>query len=215
MVSLLFIRWKCRSSLCGLLLDTVRRWWDHRRCCCWLSHRHYWQKCHHVCHHACRSHPNGKGKCFRTINLICHFILYFQLFGYHTYMDTCPLDDSEQNSCYYGHLGILLTTGLLVNGPYALITTAVSAELGTHESLKVTWPDFFAKMIISSFHSYWLGIWKSPCNSDLGDRRHRIYWSSNWTLSGWSHWYRSDFLHVDSCRRTCSFGTFIQLYLFL
>ena len=26
-------------------------------------------------------------------------------------------------------------TGLLVNGPYALITTSVSAELGTHRSL--------------------------------------------------------------------------------
>ncbi|XP_015184528.1 PREDICTED: sugar phosphate exchanger 2 isoform X2 [Polistes dominula] len=30
---------------------------------------------------------------------------------------------------------LLLITGLLVNGPYALITTAVSAELGTHPSL--------------------------------------------------------------------------------
>jgi OPA family glycerol-3-phosphate transporter-like MFS transporter 1/2 len=27
-------------------------------------------------------------------------------------------------------------SGMLVNGPYALITTAVSADLGTHESLK-------------------------------------------------------------------------------
>ena len=30
---------------------------------------------------------------------------------------------------------LLLIVGLLVNGPYALITTAVSAELGTHPSL--------------------------------------------------------------------------------
>lgn len=30
---------------------------------------------------------------------------------------------------------LLLTAGFLVNGPYALITTAVSAELGTHPSL--------------------------------------------------------------------------------
>lgn len=30
---------------------------------------------------------------------------------------------------------LLLIAGALVNGPYALITTAVSAELGTHESL--------------------------------------------------------------------------------
>nr|XP_045587949.1 glucose-6-phosphate exchanger SLC37A2-like isoform X2 [Procambarus clarkii] len=31
---------------------------------------------------------------------------------------------------------LLILVGLLVNGPYALITTAVSADLGTHESLK-------------------------------------------------------------------------------
>lgn len=30
---------------------------------------------------------------------------------------------------------LLLITGILVNGPYALITTAVSAELGTHPNL--------------------------------------------------------------------------------
>lgn len=30
---------------------------------------------------------------------------------------------------------LLLTTGAFVNGPYALITTAVSADLGTHPSM--------------------------------------------------------------------------------
>ncbi|XP_014216529.1 glucose-6-phosphate exchanger SLC37A2 isoform X2 [Copidosoma floridanum] len=35
----------------------------------------------------------------------------------------------------YVNVFLLLLTGLLVNGPYALITTAVSAELGTHPSL--------------------------------------------------------------------------------
>ncbi|XP_052203852.1 putative glycerol-3-phosphate transporter 1 [Diospyros lotus] len=41
----------------------------------------------------------------------------------------------------YGHvsltvnIGLLLIAGLFVNGPYALITTAVSADLGTHSSL--------------------------------------------------------------------------------
>lgn len=39
----------------------------------------------------------------------------------------------------YTSLGVnivlLLVAGVLVNGPYALITTAVSAELGTHPSL--------------------------------------------------------------------------------
>ncbi|CAG5870729.1 unnamed protein product [Menidia menidia] len=33
-------------------------------------------------------------------------------------------------------VGMLLVCGGLVNGPYALITTAVSADLGTHESLR-------------------------------------------------------------------------------
>lgn len=42
----------------------------------------------------------------------------------------------------YGHvsmtinIGLMLVTGMFVNGPYALITTAVSTDLGTHSSLK-------------------------------------------------------------------------------
>jgi hypothetical protein len=41
----------------------------------------------------------------------------------------------------FGHVsvgtnaGLMLVAGLLIAGPYALITTAVSADLGTHESL--------------------------------------------------------------------------------
>lgn len=34
------------------------------------------------------------------------------------------------------NMAMLLLVGLLVNGPYSLITTAVSAELGTHSSLE-------------------------------------------------------------------------------
>jgi len=45
------------------------------------------------------------------------------------------LDWDHREHCYAGHIGILLTLGLLVNGPYALITTAVSAELGAHPCL--------------------------------------------------------------------------------
>lgn len=45
--------------------------------------------------------------------------------------------------CYrnYGHssitmnVALMFITGMFVNGPYALITTAVSADLGTHSSL--------------------------------------------------------------------------------
>ncbi|KDP22423.1 hypothetical protein JCGZ_26254 [Jatropha curcas] len=42
----------------------------------------------------------------------------------------------------YGHISLtvnialMFITGMFVNGPYALITTAVSADLGTHKSLK-------------------------------------------------------------------------------
>ncbi|KAK4260329.1 hypothetical protein QN277_003460 [Acacia crassicarpa] len=34
------------------------------------------------------------------------------------------------------NIALMMVTGLLVNGPYALITTAVSADLGTHSSLR-------------------------------------------------------------------------------
>ncbi|KAG6500293.1 hypothetical protein ZIOFF_040136 [Zingiber officinale] len=34
------------------------------------------------------------------------------------------------------NIALMMITGLFVNGPYALITTAVSADLGTHKSLK-------------------------------------------------------------------------------
>merc|ERR1719242_2004839 len=51
----------------------------------------------------------------------------------------CPLSQIDGlpviNSCYLVNTLLLMLTGLLVNGPYALITTAVSAELGTHKSL--------------------------------------------------------------------------------
>ena len=41
-----------------------------------------------------------------------------------------------KDHCFTGTVGLLLFVGLLVNGPYALITTAVSAELGVHPSLQ-------------------------------------------------------------------------------
>jgi hypothetical protein len=35
------------------------------------------------------------------------------------------------------NVALMMLTGFFVNGPYALITTAVSADLGTHDSLQV------------------------------------------------------------------------------
>lgn len=43
--------------------------------------------------------------------------------------------DYVRNASFGVSVMLLLVAGLLVNGPYALITTAVSAELGTHPSL--------------------------------------------------------------------------------
>eukprot|EP01018_Ginkgo_biloba_P013651 Gb_17792 [translate_table: standard] len=37
---------------------------------------------------------------------------------------------------FYVNIALMMTAGLFVNGPYSLITTAVSADLGTHSSLK-------------------------------------------------------------------------------
>lgn len=36
----------------------------------------------------------------------------------------------------YMNIALMFISGMFVNGPYALITTAVSADLGTHSSLK-------------------------------------------------------------------------------
>jgi len=59
------------------------------------------------------------------------------LYGYHAFGHSCPLDgDDLSGHCYNGNISLLMLAGLLVNGPYALITTAVSAELGVHPSLQ-------------------------------------------------------------------------------
>ncbi|EDQ92550.1 uncharacterized protein MONBRDRAFT_17222 [Monosiga brevicollis MX1] len=61
--------------------------------------------------------------------LINAFFLYIavpMLFIYHTYSK-----DSTSINIF-----LLLITGAIVNAPYALITTAVSADLGTHETLR-------------------------------------------------------------------------------
>ena len=49
--------------------------------------------------------------------------------AYESYGTSCQLNEAT-GECYAGNVGLLLTVGFLVNGPYALITTAVSAELG-------------------------------------------------------------------------------------
>lgn len=52
----------------------------------------------------------------------------------------CPITATNgipiHNACFTWNIILTLVTGTLVNGPYALITTAVSAELGQHPSLR-------------------------------------------------------------------------------
>jgi len=52
----------------------------------------------------------------------------------------CPIKSNHgepvHNACFNWNITLTLFTGILVNGPYALITTAVSAELGQHPSLR-------------------------------------------------------------------------------
>ena len=54
--------------------------------------------------------------------------------------DWCPLSQVAGsptfNTCYALNVMLLFLTGLLVNGPYALIMTVVSSDLGTHDTLK-------------------------------------------------------------------------------
>lgn len=48
------------------------------------------------------------------------------LYAFHAYGSTSKVTN----------IALMMISGLFVNGPYALITTAVSADLGTHKSLK-------------------------------------------------------------------------------
>ena len=63
--------------------------------------------------------------------------LLIQLYGYKEYNQICPLNPST-STCYGGNIFMLIVNGILVNGPYCLITTSVSADLGTHPSLQGT-----------------------------------------------------------------------------
>eukprot|EP00096_Caligus_rogercresseyi_P007595 TRINITY_DN2552_c0_g1_i2.p1 TRINITY_DN2552_c0_g1~~TRINITY_DN2552_c0_g1_i2.p1 ORF type:complete len:551 (-),score=106.99 TRINITY_DN2552_c0_g1_i2:631-2283(-) len=57
------------------------------------------------------------------------------MLSYEAFGSQCHLDMDKNDACYTGNLSLLILVGLLVNGPYALITTAVSAQLGKHPSI--------------------------------------------------------------------------------
>lgn len=62
---------------------------------------------------------------YQLLIIICTITVHLQLLVY----------DFFGNVNLAANVLLLILAGLLVNGPYALITTAVSAELGTHPSL--------------------------------------------------------------------------------
>ena len=55
----------------------------------------------------------------------------------------CPINQINgipiHDNCFYWNATLLAIVGILVNGPYALITTAVSAELG----MKYSWLNYY------------------------------------------------------------------------
>lgn len=77
-------------------------------------------------------------------SVIYRIVFYNHNSDYNTYETFFQIFNIFQLELYnlYGstsvalNMTLLVLCGLLVNGPYALITTAVSAELGTHHSLK-------------------------------------------------------------------------------
>jgi OPA family glycerol-3-phosphate transporter-like MFS transporter 1/2 len=73
--------------------------------------------------------------------LICTVMLIPLMYFYNLLIsNTCPLVITdygfESGACYTTNVILLLCLGMLINGPFSLITTAVSAELGQHQSLK-------------------------------------------------------------------------------
>ena len=58
--------------------------------------------------------------------------------------DICPISQINgipvHDACFTWNIIVLFLTGILVNGPYALITTAVSAELGKYKYFRSPLP---------------------------------------------------------------------------
>ena len=71
---------------------------------------------------------------FREISLISSHHDIYDVSVARLVDDWCPITAVDgapvHDSCYTANILFTLLTGTLVNGPYALITTAVSAELG-------------------------------------------------------------------------------------
>uniref|UniRef100_H2YK09 Sugar phosphate exchanger 3 n=1 Tax=Ciona savignyi TaxID=51511 RepID=H2YK09_CIOSA len=66
------------------------------------------------------------GACATTCSLMLLYVSLPQMYLFNTYASVSTTVS----------ITLLIITGAFVNGPYALITTAVSADLGTHEVLK-------------------------------------------------------------------------------
>jgi len=121
------------------------------------------------------------------------------------------------------NIALLVIAGGLVNGPYALITTAVSAELGTHSSLKgnskalstVTSIIDGTGSIGIHLNIFSFYMFNSGCVLIINLFLFKIR-SSRWTSSGCLHiqhvWLDKCFLYAYGFQCTCNIGKFISLF---
>ncbi len=84
------------------------------------------------------------------VSTICPISIYFPTLD----DDTLALSGwPVRDACYVWNCLLLFLVGVLVNGPYALITTAVSAGLGQHPCLKAG-RDLTLKGLVATCHSF-------------------------------------------------------------
>ena len=82
----------------------------------------------------------------KDFNMACylHCLLTTQLLGYQEYSFDYPFDPSTAMA---GNIVLLMLVGVFVTGPYSLITTAVSADLGNHPNLQGNEIQYFGRKI--------------------------------------------------------------------
>ena len=84
----------------------------------------------------------------------------FQLFGYKEYNFANAINTTTHEN-FAGNILMLIACGILVNGPYCLITTAVSADLGNHPSLKGLETSIFTFHLHKNTIEYVIRPWRT------------------------------------------------------
>lgn len=95
---------------------------------------------------------------------------------------------------------MLVVVGVVVNGPYALITTAVSAELGTHSTLEGNSKALSTVTAIIDGTGSIGKAYRTHSNSAC-ILINMFYRCSSWSASGRIHIVEQPVYHVDDFRR--------------